>query len=356
MAPLQCQLDISSNALHLQQLYTGLSMLAKQQKIQLKYRVAPACAELKLPSAVHPGVIALKANGMTLAFDMSDAGSLHQPMLEQADLYFKRSYAPELVNSANGGHKVRPYGLNYWVLPDFVDGFCLRRALAFYRSGEWLKQIGRTLDTGNRLQYSPRLSDIQAEPAPEPQPRILFLARSWDTDNDDHFQLSATEQADRRSINEMRAECIRQLRKEFGMHFTGGLLPTDHAKANYNDCVVGENGLTAKRNYLQLVKQHSICVATTGLHGSIGWKFGEYVALSRAIVSEPLCYQVPGDFAAEQNYLQFATVEQCLEQVGCLMDSKAKREQMMQTNQRYYQQSVRPDQLVWNCLQQAVNG
>lgn len=351
-----CILTIRSNALHLQQLYTGLSMLHRQERIRLHVKVAASCARLTVPSAVHPGVILMQVNGNTIAFDMSDAANLHTDALKQADLYFKRSFASNLVAAAEGGNKVRPYGLNYWVLPDFIDTFSVRRAFAFYRSGEWLKQIGRTLDTGNRIQYSPRLADLQAPPATGQEPRILFLARTWDTDNDDHFQLSAAEQEDRQSINEMRADCIRQLRDTFGKYFTGGLLPTPHAMANYADCVVGQDGLTTKRNYLQLVKQHSICVATTGLHGSIGWKFGEYVALSRAIVSEPLCYQVPGNFKAGQNYLEFTSAAHCVEQIGRLMDSSQQRAALMQANHQYYQMALQPDQLVWNCLQQVLTG
>lgn len=39
---------------------------------------------------------------------------------------------------------------------------------------------------------------------------------------------------------------------------------------------------------MRLMKQSRICIATTGLHDSIGWKFAEYVVAGRTIVIEPL--------------------------------------------------------------------
>lgn len=42
-----------------------------------------------------------------------------------------------------------------------------------------------------------------------------------------------------------------------------------------------------------MVKESDICITTTGLHRSIGWKFAEYIAASKAIVTEKLNYS-PG--------------------------------------------------------------
>lgn len=54
--------------------------------------------------------------------------------------------------------------------------------------------------------------------------------------------------------------------------------------------------LTGKRAYLHRMQHTEICVASTGLHGSTGWKLAEYVAAGRAIVTEPLRYTLPGGF------------------------------------------------------------
>lgn len=351
---IKCKIKIHSNSLHLQQVYLGLSLLASEKKIVLTYDFADSCKNVKVPSSVHTSSIELEVNGKTIIFDMADAPIINEKSLANCELYFKRSFAQSHVLEHNFSHKIKPYGLNYLVYPDNFDWFSLRRAFAFYRSTEWLKQITRNLDINNSIQYSPRISDLQAKPDLNIDPKVLFLARTWDSNSDDYYTLSTAEQSDRFRINEIRAECIRQLRKEFGDRFTGGLAPTPHSKKYFPDCIVDIYGMTSKKNYLQLVKNHNICIATTGLHGSIGWKFAEYVALSRAIVSEKLNYDVPGQLENNKNYLEFTTVDQCVSEVGNLMDTPRIREKLSKENFKYYQNYLKPSKIIWNCLKQAL--
>jgi hypothetical protein len=100
--------------------------------------------------------------------------------------------------------------------------------------------------------------------------------------------------------------------------------------------------------------EYPICIATTGLYNSIGWKFGEYVAFSKAIVSEKLLYEVPGNFGPGKNYAEFETAEQCVDQAVALVNEKTTREQMMENNYRYYNEYLAPDKLVWRTLEKAV--
>lgn len=95
-------------------------------------------------------------------------------------------------------------------------------------------------------------------------------------------------------------------------------------------------------------------MATTGLHGSIGWKLAEYVAFSKAIVSEQLIYDVPGPFAAGRNYIEFTSPEECLNGALRLIEDMALRKQVMQSNADYYRDYLRPDALVRNALKTAL--
>ncbi|MDP5030750.1 MAG: hypothetical protein NWQ54_15550 [Paraglaciecola sp.] len=349
-----CCIDVDSNSLHLQQFYLGLVELVKQDKITLNYRFTSSCKNVNVPSSVQKSIAKLNVNDCVVVFDMADSALIQQEYLDSCDFYFKRSFSIKHISQYRGAEKVKPYGLNYLVFPDNVVLFNVMRACNFIRSGEWIKQIIRSLDIYNKLQYSPRLADIQDQPKPDLEPNVLFLARSWDESSDEHLELTIEEKIDRVSINEVRAECVRQLRKEFGSRFTGGLIPTPHAKKYYADCLVSNATLTLKRNYINLVKQHSICVSTTGLHGSIGWKFGEFIALSKAIVSEPLCYEVPGSLKHGENLLVFEHPDKCVEQVGMLMDSADLRRKLMINNHNYYKNFLKPDVLVLNALKQVL--
>ena len=151
-----------------------------------------------------------------------------------------------------------------------------------------------------------------------------------------------------------RAECIRRLKNQFRGSFLGGLENNTFTQKNYPDCVVEQPWMTKKGEYLKQLNQAVIGIYTLGLHGSSGMKMGEYIAGSKAIVSEKLRYQAPGDFAKDKNYLEFSTLDECVEKVALLMENKEKRCAMMLENFRYYNNYLRPDMLVWNSITAAL--
>jgi hypothetical protein len=106
---------------------------------------------------------------------------------------------------------------------------------------------------------------------------------------------------------------------------------------------------------MKLLKRFPICIATTGIHGSIGWKIAEYVSYSKAIVTERLNYRVPGNFEKELNYLEFVSPEDCVESAVRLFQDYKLRCQLMINNYRYYQSYLRPDSLVMNTLAIAIS-
>ena len=155
-------------------------------------------------------------------------------------------------------------------------------------------------------------------------------------------------------INDVRAGCIRALREKFGERFFGGAVPDEFARKNFPDCLVSDPEITRFGNYIRKMQQFPIGIATTGLHNSIGWKFAEYIAFSHAVVSEKLHYEAPG-LMKDTHYLEFTTPGECVEAVGRLMDNRQMRTEMMFANHRYYENYLRPDKLVWNALEIALN-
>jgi hypothetical protein len=145
------------------------------------------------------------------------------------------------------------------------------------------------------------------------------------------------------------------LQKEFGGRFFGGLAREEYAVEHYKDCLLPDNNISGKRKYLEILKKFPICVTTAGLNDSNGWKLGEYVAFSKAIVTEPLFFQVPGDFAKEKNYLEFTSPDELIEASTRLFEDKTLRFEMMTNNYKYYQSYLRPDSLVLNTLATALS-
>jgi hypothetical protein len=358
MPAIQCRITSHSLAQHLHQVYTGFVMLHRMGLIRLTQQcrrdVLPACEEQHLADAGEAHLRVLVNGRIRLHYDFHDAHELNADNVDACDFYFKRSYLPEYVgNLPRGREKVFPLGLNYSVLPDHADPLALRRGLAL-SSGARQKLLATidALDGGNVVRYNARLRDLEALPDLDAPPKVLFLVTAYDPhDNPGRSQQKVEEFT---AINETRAQCIKLLRKHLGGHFLGGFAHNDFTRRRYPELLVDPEGISRKRNYLRLLHTHSICVATTGLHGSTGWKFAEYIALSKAIVSERLRYKVPGNLADGANYLSFGAPHECLEKCSYLMDDRDARARLMLNNARYYRAYLRPDTLILNTLLQSL--
>lgn len=343
MKTMDCELIIECDARHLQQVYTGLLLLEQQGLLRLHVTF--------LKPKIKRSLCTVKLADKVLVFDMHDAEKFYADVLPQCDLYFKRSYSSEAAAQTGYADKIKAYGLNYHILPDYFTSLYLRKTLAYYGIKDACKYLIKKVDKTQRWHFEPTIRNMVAPPELIKEPRILFMARVWDHEYDVDFEMTPEFSEERLVMNEVRANCIRALKKEFGTLFTGGLEHSDYAKKHFKDCLANVPSQTSKRNYIQLVKQHPICISTAGLNQSIGWKFAEYVCLSRAIVSERLAFEVPGPFDKNQNYLEFSSVDDCVEAVTQLVNVPEKAERMMQANADYYQQYVRPDALIKNCLQ-----
>ena len=118
----------------------------------------------------------------------------------------------------------------------------------------------------------------------------------------------------------------------------------------YKDALLENKNNALKKNYINILNEFPICVATMGLHGSIGGKFAEYVAFSKGILSEKMNFQLPGNLEKDKNYLEFTTPEECVNQAVKLSSNKEMLTNMMYYNLIYYHHYVRPDMLILNSL------
>jgi len=354
---LNCHLIVSENSNHLQQVYFGFQLLQQAGLIKLKQTFefdSPNFTKNQLlPFGAQSGGLKIIVNSsLRIFYDMADAHDVNDESLAWADFYFKRSYNAVIHNKISA--KILPLDLNYMVKPEQVHWQSLTRAFRLSTGSERIKACLREFDIKNKISYLPRINELRAEPTQDEPFNVLFMCRLWEPEKDDHWQLSKEQQEDRIEINQVRVDCIRKLKREFGDEFTGGLAPTAYAQQHFSD-VISSAAVTSKRNYIAQLKKYPVCISTTGLANSIGWKFGEYVALSRAIVSEKLHSQTAGNIQEQTNYLPFATADECVEQVQALRDDKARMLSMMQANHQYYTNHLAPEKLIMSSLQRALN-
>ncbi len=325
------RIDLLSHAHHLNQPLTGYYLWAKKNGFSLDIR---DCSRNNQYSIKKTALIAY-IDDQRLVYDMSDGYRYLREMeylLDRCDAYFKRSYSEE-ENTKMGYKNVFPYGLNYNVT-------WLGNPLLRYKKGG-VFHIGWELINGTLK--TPHM--IEKRPFFQLEPTVLFMTRLWPEEP----SLTGQENEERRIINKSRVEVIKALKKNFGERFVGGLVNNRIAEKEAPEFIL-HNKKTNRNAYIHTMQHCDICISTTGLHGSIGGKLGEYVAASRAIVTEPLRYSVPGDFTEKCNYLEFNSVDQCVEQVDQLMKYPETLHQIQRNNYEYYQHYLRPDRLIQNTL------
>jgi len=360
MSGITVKLLSNSNSRHLQQVYTGFFMLHKSGAIELSQAIIKD--DLHDPSkprhlrdARFAHLRVILNNSLHLLYDTCDSWELDAEGLKWADFYFKRSLSrvdKEIYPAQT--EKIYPLGLNYLVFPASVDRFALRRSIAFTgkKRDAFLAFIG-SLNLPGFRKMLPQVNLMQAEPSPDAPQRILFMARAWDPF--DHPARTEDKVQERIRLAEMRANCIRLLREKFGDMFYGGLIHSNFARKNYPDLLLPDNRRSMKWNYLNWLRSFPIGVATSGLNGSTGWKFAEYIAFSKAILSERLNYLAPGDLQEGVHYLGFSSPEECVENAQRLVSDRELCFNLMSNNFKYYQDYLKPDTLVMNTLQIALS-
>lgn len=334
-------------------LLTGLSMLARDGRIHLDLELRPKGAALdhgpwhlrdKKPMQTTIEV----EGGGSCVIDVHDSWEVDEQDIAAHDLYFKRSLAPESLLIPHG-HKLRTLGLVNDVRADFFDLAELRTELAAAGSAtarlrkllRWaaLSAGARWFDAGGR----PSLSRMSAPPVAGQPAGVLLMAGLWDPEQVPEWAPGKREEWE--SINRMRVECIRALRREFGQRFHGGVRPGAFARRYAPDVMLPSERAAGQRELVRRALEHPICVTSVGLHGSNGFRLAEFVALSRAIVSESVRYMVPGEFGPGTHYLPFASPQECVSQVARLFDDAAAREQMARRNWEYFNAWQRPDRM-----------
>ena len=329
---------------HLSQIYDGFAALERQGLLDLRIRKGRQSS----PKAI------LKVRfdyGTTIIYDMLDGFNWIDGSTEQnleyftktisADYYFKRSYSQILNDYKPPGCLMMPLGLYAPFHPRGPYPKSRQQWLEFT-----LSPILKFLPTNSSGII--RQSDLEYCPAPLNDPQILFVAKLWDPARTADRNLKKAWQR----MNDFRIACVETCKREFGELFMGGIQSDSYSIKIRKDLVLPR--YSSKRGvWLRNIKASAICVATTGLHNSIGAKFGEYVAASRAIVSEPLHYQPPGPFRSGRNYIEFDSPDLLVKSISELLTDKNMLSRMMLENQKYYNSHMRSDILVLRTLMSA---
>lgn len=338
---------------HMMQIYAGFFKLQQEGVIELELKpkkyIQRTIPVIQATINKKYKVVYDTQDGLIWINNSVEENLKHFKQNYPVDYYFKRSFHPKMEDYKPDGCKVFPLGFNYNIHPDenllHLTDTPYDKFKYFIKTNSQLKKI-----FNKRFYYA---KDFEYYPIKNNRDKILFLTRVWNPKGVD--VASDDDRAHRERINEQRVRYLDVCKKIYGDRFTGGLWCDDFSAKHYGHYALPFNQ-TSKSTFIKRVKEHTICIATTGLYNSIGWKMGEYIAASRAIVSEPLLFEVPGNFQENQNYFEFENEDHLLQKIDLLLNNKELLVQTMKNNYHYYNNYLKPDILVLNTLVTIANG
>ena len=301
--------------------------------------------------------------------DFLDGPEIISPdALSECDVYFKRSFSSDYIAGRRDQwqidtpihrQKIHPYGLNY---PNYSpsEHSRLMRALVQARvAGLWSKEPRKALElinnaTFKRLTYLPKKligrgsvpRTVSCPASTAVKPQILFQTRIFAENHPKYKE-------DTNAFNQQRVDLVRHLKQRFAKRFVGGLTPTPYTIKNFPDVVTQER--VSNLAYIKLVEESAIAIHTEGKRHSIGWRLPEYVAMSKAIVAQPLAYEIPVPLEIGRNIEVFASAEECGDHCERLLNNPDQIQAMREANDDYYQTVLKPEKLVMSLLTRALS-
>ena len=307
---------------------------------------------------------------LKICYDLQDGTDISSvDGLEKCDIYFKRSYSIDFINSTQQiknselRPKILPYGLNWPCKSAFETGqftctliFNLATGIYWRNPKKALKLIIRSaanavaspaIATGRRSQLV--TSEIEYEPHNPAEPVILFQTRLFDP------ALSKKDPDQIIRMNKVRVATMRALKEAFGDKVVGGFIPNDYTLRSHpevHDMITTQP--TSRPQYLQLVKRCLVAVFTLGILDSNGWRLPEFLATSRCIVSEPLKYELPVPLEPEKHCIYFSNPDGCVKACQRILADRSLAASMRENSFQYYYDHVRPASIVMKSLDAAM--
>jgi hypothetical protein len=341
-------LSLEQDLYHASSIYTGLCQLSKHSAVRLKFVVSRNGYAESAHTVCMQVRFSKSGESRLLAIDLSDHSDFFTiETLRTCDVYLKRSfYGPDVIRLPDELRcKVLPFGFNYAcrssasalrILATLIPSFLGRLA---HTPQCGLRGIRTRIGVLEQFLTSPEPRAFERDPAQNVEPTILFQTRVW----------SPAEATDNvHEINEERVALVRLLRKAFGDRFQGGLVPTSYARHCYPD----ELSKFSSRHsqYITWGKKALIGINTRGLHHSLSFKFPEYFAASKCVISCPLRNELPVPVVEGQHYLAFRTAEECANHCDNILRNSTLAAGFRKEAWEYYQREIQPAAHLHNCL------
>lgn len=99
--------------------------------------------------------------------------------------------------------------------------------------------------------------------------------------------------------------------------------------------------------YIDAVKRAGFVVNTPAVHGCLGWKLGEYLALGKTIVSLPFGRVMPGNFQEDVHYLKINDIQELENKIEELLTNRSKMTALSENAENYFREFLKPKKVIY---------
>jgi hypothetical protein len=319
------QARIFSNSIHIEQALCAARVWCERNRYKL------SISQEKIEDPYYISAVIFVVNNKSFLVDCSDSDQMLS-VYQHIDAYFKRSLRNH--HSFDLDYPVHPFGFNYGLA---YKPFSFKRLSSFQRDKLFLFRTLPIIRLFANNNYD--LVDYRKMHAPpvDNGGSILLLTRLWDPST-----VSSVEKKEYRvHLNKVRIDSIRSVKRAFSNRVVAGIQDSPLARELCPDLIIAAS-TTSKKAYLQLLRRADICIATNGLENTLGWRIGEYVAFSKAVLTEPFDINIPS-WEEHEHYEEFDN-DNLPKKIELLLKGRRYKE-MQQSNYNYYNQFLEPGAL-----------
>lgn len=354
-----CTVSKWHNFYHCAAVLSGLCELASEGRINLN--LVPSDDRNNEDGETRGGGfvrVDVRADGCLkrLTLDLHDASNVFgMNELHECDVYFKRSFFKDDIAKLPSElrQKLRPFGITYGTRTHrgaltLLAKFAPRLAWAAIRHPRATLRVLSLKKTDLKtFLLLPTFRSYEWPPNALVEEVVVFQPRIWELD--DLGPDTASE------VNDPRITLVRELRREFGSRFRGGLVPTPMACRLYPDLL--STAPTRRSAYIDFSKRCLVAVSTRGLHHSMPFKVAEALASSKVLVTTRLRNELPNPLEAGHHLLEFSegNVESCVAACASALESPSRARALRLAAWDYYKREVEPATHVMNLLERSFS-
>lgn len=367
---INCKLNVANrNSMYMQQIVAGFAKLQCQDKINFSFSERK---DLK-DEFFHDAIIEVIINNKRIIYDLTDGYNnfpsfrAFDEMLDNVDIYYKACVKYDFHKGTKNCEKIRILAPRYkvstkWSPLNRVD----YKSILKNRDVREIKKLLKKFSFMKNSEQNFYVERFEHAPIVSNEPKVFFYTRLWDPsiasgysssnvdlDGENIEDRIKTKSAEYAAVSELRSGLVRELKKEFGPRFVGGVAP-DSFSTKYCPDLLGNVDMSSRRAYTKNLQSAEICVNTLGTHYCWNFSFGEELAASRAIITEEPFYEIPYKLSKGTNFYTYKSIDDCVQKVALLLADKIKLAEMMNANREYYLNHLRPDMYVWDTIKEFV--